>query len=99
MGLTEQQKRDIEFAGDPKEIVRKLNEFHESVTAFEEQREALLAKYPKQWVAFYGGELSAHAKTLDALLTKVDRSGIPRGETFVEFLDPNPLPRVLTPFA
>ena len=55
----------------------------------------MVKKYPHQWVAVLGGEIVARAPSLNDLALKVDKKGIKRSDTFFDYLDPNPLPRIL----
>jgi hypothetical protein len=45
-----------------------------------------LEQYPERWVAIYDEQVVAAAPELAPLLKMLERQGIPRGRTFVEYL-------------
>ena len=78
-----------EIIGDPKRINAELQQFREDAKLLSSQRMNFLAKYPKQWIAVYKGQVQADAPSLDQLLARLDDLQIPRQETVVQYRDQN----------
>lgn len=73
--------------GDPRQIAQELERFRKSAQALSSRYPRLVDAYPKQWVAVHNGKVKAHAKTLDALLTQVDKKKLPRDQIIVRYID------------
>ncbi len=78
------------IVGDPHEAARRMRRFEKSSRWLENHAAELTAQHPKRWVAVYDCAVVGYARTLDALLRKIERAGLPRRGLAVEFLDPNP---------
>jgi uncharacterized protein DUF5678 len=47
----------------------------------------LLKKYPKQWIALYGGKVRASAKSLDEVISKLKKLGLPANQSLIWYMD------------
>ena len=71
----------------PKKIARELRAFSRTARIFSSNEQRLLKKYPKQWVALYGGKVCASAKSLDEVLSKLKQQGVPANQALVWYMD------------
>lgn len=78
---------DNAIMGHPQEVAHKLQQFRQSAKFLSSRRAYLVKRYPKEWVAIYGGKVKAHAQTLSSLLEEVDRQNLPRQHVAIGFLD------------
>lgn len=72
---------------DPSKVARRLKAFDADADSFLTGHHKLLKRYPKQWVAFYGGKVIASGRRLDLVLRAIDRQGLARQDVLVRFLD------------
>ena len=77
------------FGNDLKELVKGLREFSKSAEKLLSDLPGLIDTHRKQWIGVFRGELTAAASSLDRLLAKLEKKGIPPGETVVRFVEPN----------
>jgi hypothetical protein len=82
--------RLADLIGDPSEIVESLRRFEKSTMYVESNYKRLLRRYPDTWIAVLDGEVRATARSVPALLRTIDAQGIPRAETYIDYLDTNP---------
>ncbi len=75
------------FLGDPAALASELDSFARDAAIFSSEREHLIAKYSKKWVAVYEGTVRAHARSLNKLLEELDELRIPRDRAIVRFID------------
>lgn len=73
--------------GDPKRVDSELRKFRRSSRALSSHNPRLISRYPKKWVAIYDGEVQAQAKSLSALMTQLERKGLPREDVIVRFIE------------
>ena len=73
--------------GDPRRVDRELTAFRREAEKCSSSQPRLIAKYPKQWVAVYGGRVRANAGTFDQLMQQVEEKGLPRERLMVRFID------------
>ena len=85
-----------ELIGDPAEVDRKLASYRRAAAVLSSEHARLVEKYPRQWVAFYDGDVRASARTLDELLAKVDEARLPRQEVLIRFIDRNERTMILS---
>ena len=85
----------LEMLGDPKTVDRELRAFRKDARVLSSTRNHLLQQYPKRWIAIYGGKVAAQAKTLPALVERMQRLNIPRGRAVVRYIDKNPRKMIL----
>ena len=82
-----ERSRDLGvLLGDPGQVAADLERFRKSEQALSSRYPRLVDSYAKQWVAVHNGKVRAHAKTLDALLTQVDKKKLPRGKLIVRYI-------------
>lgn len=82
------EKEKTEYLGTTaKEIARDLRAFSRTARLFSSNERRLLKKYPKQWVALYGGKVRASAKSLDGVLSKLKQQGVPANQAIVWYMD------------
>lgn len=77
----------LDLLGDPNAVVQELHDFRKTAEVFSSRRANLIAKYAKRWIAVHEGEVVAHGRSLDDVLTKVDRSGIERKRVLIRYVD------------
>jgi hypothetical protein len=77
----------LNLLGDPKRVDRELQLFRKAARVLSSNRPRLIDRHPKQWVAVHEGKVTAQAKTLQSLLTQVDRMGLSREHIIVRFID------------
>jgi len=78
-----------QLIGDPKKLDAELEEFRKSAKLLSSKRAHLIVKYPKRWVAIYGGRVRADARSLNQILSKIDELGMPREHVIVRYIDKN----------
>lgn len=81
--------------GDPAEFVRRQLSFKKSCDFFDAHYHELLKQYPDEWIGIFDGEVRAHAADIHELLARLDSLQVPRGNSLIEILETNPLPKVL----
>lgn len=72
---------------DPSEVARRLKVFDADADSFSTDHDKLLKRFPKRWVALYGGEVIATGRRLDVVLRAIDRQRLARQDVLVRFLD------------
>jgi len=81
--------------GDPVEFLRGHDSFKRSCDFSNAHHAELLERFPNEWVGIHDGEVRAHSTDLHDLLAQLDALQVPRDCSLVEFLETNPLPRIL----
>ncbi|MCA1595314.1 MAG: hypothetical protein LC772_02650 [Chloroflexi bacterium] len=90
------EKVDIDsIIGDPRGLESDLLAFERDSRVLSTRRATLIAKYPRRWVAIFGGQVQADARTLSQLLAKVDSLGLPRQRAVIRYIDRNPRKLIL----
>ena len=89
------QQRVHPAIGDPAEFLRAMELFRTSFAFANSQHAELLKSYPDEWTGIYDGEVRAHDRDIHRMLAQVDALGVPRQAVFTQFVDTNPLPRIL----
>ena len=77
------------FGIAPEDIARGLREFSTSAEMLANDQPRLIDEFPRQWIGVYRGEVSAKADDLPSLMEKLERRGIPLGDTIVRFIEKN----------
>lgn len=77
----------LKLLGDPRSVDSELQLFRKATRVLSSNRPRLIDHYQKQWVAVHQGKVAAQGKTLQSLLTQVDKLGVPRGHVIVRFID------------
>jgi CII-binding regulator of phage lambda lysogenization HflD len=81
-------KQKAEYLGAaPKKLDRELRAFSRAARLLSSSHSRLIDKHPKQWVAIYGGKVRASAKSLDAIISKLERQGLPPNEAIIRYID------------
>ncbi len=77
----------IEEMGGAKAVLAGFTEFYNRMNALDAKRSQLTEEYPDKWIALHNGEVSVSSDSLEELLGEMDRLGIPRKESIVEFME------------
>ena len=81
-------KKKAEYLGEsPKKIARDLRAFARSARVVSSNERELLKKYPKQWIAVYNGNVCAVAKSLEGVISKLEKVRVPANETIIRYMD------------
>jgi hypothetical protein len=91
----EYEARVLEMLGDPKMFDRELRAFRKDAQVLSSARQHLIAQYPKQWIGIHQGKVVAHAKTLPAVVARLEKLGVPRGRAIVRYIDKKPRKMIL----
>ncbi len=75
-----------ELLGDPNDNARDIQAFTEDARAMASRMEELVKKYPDKFIAFYQGKVRASSADLMRLLARMDKLGIPRAHSVVNFI-------------
>ena len=76
--------------GDPREVVKGLEDFGKSEALLSSSEPRMADRYPDEWIGLYAGEVRAHEPTLDAVLTELDSLGLPHEGVLVRYIAKNP---------
>lgn len=87
--------RVLRSAGGREAFHRKFQQYKESVSFIDENREELLKKYDDSWVVVYNGQVVAHGKNYKDVVRRIQRTGLPIEEVVIRFLSSR---KVLTLF-
>lgn len=73
---------------NPEEFRRDFECFARSVKYFEDNCKTIkaTAKYLHKFIAIYDGKIVAYSKSFTKLLKVLDKNGIPRGTTFLQYI-------------
>jgi hypothetical protein len=89
-------KKKAEYLGvSPKEIARDLRTFSRSARVVSSNERQLLKKYPKQWIAVYNGKVCAAAKSLDGVISKLEKQGLPANQSIIQYMDTSGIKLIL----
>jgi hypothetical protein len=69
---------------------QELARFQRDTDYFLAHRDALLRRYPDQWVGIYQGRVVAAAPELGALLATLREQGVPAGRAYIQLLAQQP---------
>lgn len=72
---------------DPKRVSRELQRFQKDAQILSSEHHQLIERYPNRWIAVYDGKVRAHARTLNALISKIERQGFPRDHVIIRYID------------
>ncbi len=85
MGTRLTEAEGLELIGNPEQLARELDAFSRAEQFFWGNHDRFLREHPDKWVAIHGDDVLV-ADTLERVLAELDRSGIRRGQAFVEFV-------------
>jgi hypothetical protein len=71
----------------PKQIDRELRTFSRAARLLSSDHPRLIEQHPKEWVGLYDGEVSATAKSLRALVTKLKKRGLSPNDAIIRYID------------
>jgi len=71
----------------PKQIDRELRVFSRAARLLSSDHPRLIEAHPDQWVGLYDGQVSATAKSLPALVTKLKKRGLSPNDAIIRFID------------
>lgn len=96
MTLTSQQVKElVEYASQSDEIRELHRRYGISADFISNNLASLVETYPDQYVAVGDGQILAHGKDIDRVLSEVDRSGYDRTYLALRFISKNPRRLVL----
>ena len=75
---------------NPERVAEELREFSKTAMLLSSDGPRMVDEYPHQWVALQAGEVQANTDDFESLLEAIDSLGIPRAETIVRYIDPDP---------
>lgn len=78
-----------QIGASPEAIDRELTAFAQAAKLLSSDHPRLIDEHPKQWIGVYRGKVAAAAKTMKALMAKLERAGIPAEQTIIRFIDKN----------
>ncbi len=78
-----------------REVASGLTEFSEAAKRLSSDQPRLIDQYPDKWIAVAKEGVRASAETLDDLLSKVDRLGIPRFKLIIRLIERKPRTLIL----
>ena len=77
------------------EVKARLEQFRRDCDYLYSIYDRMLEEHPDEFVAVYHGKVVAAHKTLEGVFAEIRRQGIPPGRAALEFVETNPLPRIL----
>ena len=80
----------IDESGGSSALIDDLAEFRKLRARIADEHSRLVDKYPDKWVAMGKDGIVAAGATRGEVLEAVDRTGIARSDTVVEFIDTDP---------
>jgi hypothetical protein len=95
MAISPLDMKFVNKMGNPGHIHQELMKFRKDVLLLAKQRASLTKQYPNMWIAFYDGQVVFVAKTLDALLNKIDKKKLPRDMVITQFLSTEKIAMIL----
>ena len=99
MGTAEDHEKAVDaLMEDPafvEEIKASLEQGKRDSDYFYSIYDRMLEEHPDEFVAVYHGKVVAAHKTLEGAFAEIRRQGIPPGRVVLEFVETNPLPRIL----
>ena len=85
--LTKRDRETLREAGTPQEVHDRIQAYTKMVARFSERQKELVAKYPKEWVAFKDDEVICHNTTLAKLSADCAEKGVAIRDVAIRFLD------------
>ena len=80
----------IDESGGSDALIDDLAEFRELRARIANEHSRLMGEYPDMWIAMVKDGVVAAGATRGEVLEAVDRTGIARSDTVVEFIDTDP---------
>ena len=79
-------EKALEAAGGKEEFGRKFQQYDESLSFFDTNRQKLLKKYDGRWVDVYNSKVVAVGKEYKQIIDKVHRLKLPQEEIATKFI-------------
>ena len=76
------------LVGNPAEVAARLEAARQTALLFSSGLPSLAEQFAGRWLALYEQRI-IDADSLDALLDRLDRDGVPRGRALIRFMDTN----------
>lgn len=86
----------VEQLGGVEKILKEFEKFKANTDFFRDNHKFLVEKYPNKWVAIQDEGVVATSRSLKGLMSIMKKAGIETETCYVQFLDPNPKPQILT---
>lgn len=87
MGRLSAKQRAEYIGATPKKIDRELRVFTRTARLLSSKHSRLIDKYPDRWVGIYHGRVRASAKSADAVVSQLERQGVPANEAIIRYID------------
>ena len=75
------------LGASPKQIDQELRAFSRAARILSSNRPRLIEQHPKEWVGLYNGKVSATAKSLRGLVTKLKKRGLSPNDAMIRYID------------
>ncbi|HXE51266.1 MAG TPA: hypothetical protein VN663_23005 [Ramlibacter sp.] len=75
------------LGGSAAQIDRELRSFVEAAKVLSSNHPRMINDHPYKWVAVFEGNVSAEARGLPDLLTKLDKKRVPREKVIIRYID------------
>ena len=75
------------LGGSAAQIARELSSFGEAVKVLSSNHPRMIDEHPFRWIAVYEGKVSAKARSLPDLLSRLDQKRIPRDKASIRYID------------
>lgn len=89
------QPRPVQRSLDKPELVDQMRQFEDDSRFLALHHDALLDRFPEEWVAVFGGAVVAHDTNINGVLRQLSRRKIPRNRVAVAFLTRQPKTLIL----
>jgi hypothetical protein len=84
-------RRNVPFpAGLIERLGRTMEEFRSDCEYLAAHRDQLTAQFPEKWVAVFDREVVASSRTLEGLMPKLERKGVNRSTSVIDYLTTKP---------
>lgn len=75
------------LGGTASEVADDLRQFANAARVLSSNHPRFIDECPQQWVGVYQGRVATSAKSLKALMAKMEQGGIPTEKAIVRFID------------
>ena len=79
-------KQVKKLIGNPADVDKELESFRRAANMLSSKNPRMIDQYEKKWVAVYRGKVRAHARSLNALVAKIDQNNLPRHHLIVRLI-------------
>jgi hypothetical protein len=83
------KKAILDLIGDPRQVDRELGSFRQTARILSSDHPRLIDEYPRQWIAAYEGKVRVAGRTLNSVLSQVEKQGLPKQRVIIRYIDKN----------